>query len=87
MDGDALRPMVSSGPAASAGRPGLPRPERGDQADHARRPEQAAVLLAAPVHVIVDLANYLVVAAEPVVTGGGGIMFQVSARYFQFVPS
>ena len=79
--------MVSSGLAAIADRPGLPRPERGDQADRARRPGQAAVFLAVLVHVTVDLANYLVVAAEPVVTGGGGIMFHVSARYFQFAPS
>jgi hypothetical protein len=34
-----------------------------------------------------DLADYLFVAVEPVVAGGGGIMFHVSARYFQFAPS
>ena len=35
----------------------------------------------------IALADYLFVEAEPVVAGGGGIMFHVSARYFQFEPS
>jgi hypothetical protein len=42
------------------------------------------------VHSTADLADYLFVEAEPVVAdaaGGGGIMFHVSARYFQFAPS
>jgi hypothetical protein len=39
-----------------------------------------------------SFADYLFVEPEPVVadvaaTAGGGIMFHVSARYFQFAPS
>ena len=43
-------------------------------------------------YVWIRTAVYLFVEPEPMVTegvaaGGGGIMFQVSARYFQFAPS
>jgi hypothetical protein len=31
--------------------------------------------------------DYLLLEVEPVTSGGGGIMFHVSARYFQFAPS
>jgi hypothetical protein len=42
------------------------------------------------IHSTADFADYLFVETEPTVAGaagGGGIMFHVSARYFQFAPS
>jgi hypothetical protein len=42
------------------------------------------------IHSTADFADYLFLETEPVVAdsaGGGGIMFHVSARYFQFAPS
>jgi hypothetical protein len=42
-----------------------------------------------PLHptVVATFPNYLLLEVEPVTSGGGGIMFHVSARYFQFAPS
>ena len=69
------------------GRPGLPRGKRSDQADDFR--VVFLRLLANPS--IARFADYLLLELEPVVAeaaaAGGGIMFHVSARYFQSAPS
>jgi hypothetical protein len=69
------------------GRPGLPRGKRSDQADDFR--VVFLRLLAYPS--TARFADYLLLELEPVVAeaaaAGGGIMFHVSARYFQSAPS
>jgi len=69
------------------GRPGLPRGKRSDQADDFR--VVFLRLLAYPS--TAPFADYLLLELEPIVAeaaaAGGGIMFHVSARYFQSAPS
>ena len=69
------------------GRPGLPRGKRSDQADDFR--VVFLRLLAYPS--TARFADYLLLELEPIVAeaaaAGGGIMFHVSARYFQSAPS
>jgi hypothetical protein len=69
------------------GRPGLPRGKRSDQADDFRL--VFLRLLAYPS--TARFADYLLLELEPVVAeaaaAGGGIIFHVSARYFQSAPS
>ena len=52
--------------------------------------EKTTAFWPSSIHSTADLADYLFVVTEPTVAdaaGGGGIMFHVSARYFQFAPS
>ena len=51
--------------------------------------QDKTTVLGRVVYSTADLMDYLFVEAEPTVAdvAGGGIMFHVSARYFQFAPS